>query len=104
MSVIERGVRFKEIPLYFGGKNYYFQNVDYYMLIMYLLCSVIFHLVVLGLFIVLSILFKPLMHNVYNVFTLPEKKSSFALKYLLTCDHFIKVCIKGLNNMDKTQR
>ena len=36
------------------------------------------------------------MHNVYKVVTLPEKKNLavLLLKYLFTCDHFVKVCIK----------
>ena len=46
------------------------------------------------------------MHNVYKVVTLPEKKKSLVLllKYLLTCDHFVKVYIKGLNSIVKKNK
>ena len=39
------------------------------------------------------------MHNANKVVTLPEKKKHLVLllKYLLTFDHFVIVCIKGLN-------
>ena len=40
------------------------------------------------------------MHNVYKVVTLQENEinSVLLLEYLFTCDHFVKVCINGLNN------
>ena len=37
------------------------------------------------------------MHNVYKVVTLPEKENHIVL-LLLTCDHFLEICIKGLKN------
>ena len=39
---------------------------------------------------------NPLMHNVHKVVTLLEQKVVVVLflKYLCTCDHFVKVCIK----------
>ena len=41
--------------------------------------------------------FNDLIHNVYEVVTLPEKHNVvLLLKYLHTCDHFVKVCIKRL--------
>ena len=41
---------------------------------------------------------NPFMHNVFKVATLPEKEIHlvFLLKYLIMCDHFAKICIKGL--------
>ena len=43
--------------------------------------------------------FNPLLHNVYKFVTLLDKNNVILLlKYLLTCDYFVKVmCIKGLD-------
>ena len=38
---------------------------------------------------------NPLMHNVYK-WSHFRRKNHLLLKYLLTCDYFVKVCIKGL--------
>ena len=43
------------------------------------------------------------MHYIYKVVTLTEKNSNVVclLNYLPTCDHFVKLSIKGLNNLRK---
>ena len=46
-----------------------------------------------------------LMHNVYKVVTLQEKSYVvLVLKYLLTCDHFVKVFVKGLTTLFLTMQ
>ena len=44
--------------------------------------------------------------DIYKVVTLPEKKCNVVLLLLLilTCDHFVKVCIKGLVKDNKKAR
>ena len=43
------------------------------------------------------------MHYIYKVVTLTEKNSNVVclLNYLPTCDHFVKLSIKGLDNLRK---